>query len=564
MVKSCLFLLILLACALSATAQEPCATMDVLQDQLRQDPGLAGRMEVARGKGSGTRQTRLSPTEVITIPVVVHVVYDDSVKNISAAQVQSQIDVLNADFGAANPDTTAIPDAFKHLTGNAHIAFVLATTDPDGRPTNGITRTKTSLPFFKPNDAMKFAFSGGINAWPYDQYLNIWVCDLSTNTLGYAQFPNAGNPSTDGVVVDYAHFGTTGTVSPPYHLGRTATHEVGHWLNLRHIWGEGGCSTDDGVEDTPLASAPYLGCPAYPSASCEGTDMTMNYMDYTDDDCKYMFSQGQVVRMRGSFERGGGRDTFSGQAMPDSMGMAVTNYCSASGISTANAFIANVNFGPIRNSSGDDGGYGDFTATPYGFFADSSYVFSVTPFLNAQYDRESYGIFLDINADGDFDDFGELLAISLPNSGGTVSGRIRIPEGTVRGLTRLRVAMRLTAVPNSCGFFTNGEVEDYTLFIRDKSQVGQPIPPNTTLPVFTVSPNPVQANAVISLDLPVATSMVVALSDSWGSLIHQEPLDLPPGTFTYTLKMSGLRQGVYYVHILGAGFLAQKRIVLVR
>ena len=180
------------------------------------------------------------------IPVVVHVVYKTAAQNISQAQIDSQMDVLNRDFRKKNSDISTVPAPFAPLAGDARIEFKLATTDPDGNPTTGVTRTETNKSSFGSNDDVKFTAQGGIDAWPRDDYLNIWVCQLSGGLLGYAQFPG-GAAATDGVVCTHTGFGTTGTAAAPFDKGRTTTHEIGHWLNLRHIWGDGGCGVDDFV-----------------------------------------------------------------------------------------------------------------------------------------------------------------------------------------------------------------------------------------------------------------------------------------------------------------------------
>ena len=237
---------------------------------------------------------------LIKIPTVVHVIYRRDRENVSDAQVKSQIDVLNKDFRAKNGDKSKIPGVWKSLVADANIDFALATKDPDGRPTNGITRTRTTRTSFPPDDSMKTRQGGGHPAWPAARYLNMWVCNLSENLLGYAQFPG-GPPRTDGVVILHSAFGTKGTASPPFNLGRTATHEVGHWLNLRHIWADTlGCAGSDFVEDTPNQAGPNTGKPAFPHVSCRNGpngDMFMNYMDYVDDAAMFMFTAGQVARM---------------------------------------------------------------------------------------------------------------------------------------------------------------------------------------------------------------------------------------------------------------------------
>jgi hypothetical protein len=238
--------------------------------------------------------------KLIKIPVVVHVVHRTDRENISDAQVNSQIAVLNKDFRAKNSDTSKVPKAWKSLVADANIEFVLAKKDPKGKKTSGITRMATSVASFGPNDGVKSKKAGGVNAWPADRYLNIWVCNLGQGLLGYAQFPG-GPPKTDGVVVLYTAFGTKGAVSAPFNKGRTATHEVGHYLGLRHIWGDrNDCSGNDFVADTPPARQANMGKPKFPRITCNNGpngDMFMNYMDYVDDDAMYMFTEGQVARM---------------------------------------------------------------------------------------------------------------------------------------------------------------------------------------------------------------------------------------------------------------------------
>ena len=171
------------------------------------------------------------------VPVVVHVVHKLPVENISDSQVKSQIKVLNADYSATNIDKSQTPAVWSGLITSANIQFELATKDPDGKPTNGITRTKTTNDSFPSDDSVKSNTSGGADPWPTDRYLNIWVCNLGEGLLGYAQFPG-GPPSTDGVVILHSGFGTEGTAAAPFNKGRTATHEIGHYFNLHHIWGD--------------------------------------------------------------------------------------------------------------------------------------------------------------------------------------------------------------------------------------------------------------------------------------------------------------------------------------
>jgi len=279
-----------------------------VHERLREiDPGLRARRAELKDRmrqrlDSGDASTYAG--ELTTLQTVVHVVHRTDEENISDEQVASQIEVLNRDFRASNEDRSKVPRVWEGLVADANIEFELASEDPEGNATNGITRTETSREFFAPDDSVKTNEGGGIAPWPTDRYLNMWVCPLEGGLLGYAQFPG-GPPETDGVVILYTAFGTTGAAREPFNLGRTATHEVGHFLNLFHIWGDSDdCSGSDEVSDTPGAQAPNHGCPEFPHVSCNNApsgDMFVNYMDYTDDACMFMFTPGQAVRMNATF-----------------------------------------------------------------------------------------------------------------------------------------------------------------------------------------------------------------------------------------------------------------------
>ena len=281
-----------------------CATMDVHRRLLSEDPSYASvRADIENLAGLYEGDASIAGRSGVThIPVVVHVVWNTAAQNISDAQIASQIDVLNRDFRHANTDVGSTPAPFLPLTADARVEFALATRDPHGAATRGIERRQTTVASFGADDAVKSQATGGMNAWPADTYLNIWVCQLGGGLLGYAQFPG-GPAATDGVVILQSAFGTTGTAAPPFHLGRTATHEIGHWLNLNHIWGDDGtgCSGTDNVADTPNQGGPNTGQPSFPHVSCNNGpngDMFMNYMDYVDDPAMFMFTTGQVARMQ--------------------------------------------------------------------------------------------------------------------------------------------------------------------------------------------------------------------------------------------------------------------------
>lgn len=289
-------------------AERRCAAMDVLNEQLKNDPTLAGRMaaieEVAERVKKDKSLLRLQADGTVLIPVVVNVLYKTTAQNVSDAQIQSQIDVLNADYNGSNSEYAAgIPALFDTVKAGIGVHFVL----------KSVVRQSTTKTSWSTNDAMKKSSQGGINPTTPDSVLNIWVVGaMSGGVIGYAQFPG-GSSATDGVVIAYNCLGNTGAAASPFDLGRTATHEIGHWLNLRHIWGDATCGTDY-VDDTPLHNAANYGCPVYPHLStCTGTpvEMTMNFMDYTDDACMYMFTRGQKARMLATFVSGGGRTLFA-------------------------------------------------------------------------------------------------------------------------------------------------------------------------------------------------------------------------------------------------------------
>ena len=290
-----------------------CSAPEVLENLLKSNPEIQERMNDVERQTQAfvQRNASISERTVINIPVVVHVVYNAAAENISDAQVQSQIDVLNKDFRKLNAEAASIPSTFFNLAADVEINFCLATVTPTGRATNGIDRYRTSKTSWTSNDDMKRTLKDGVVAWDATRYLNIWVCNLGSGSLGYSSFPGAPL-STDGVVIDYRYFGTMNTRAP-FHLGRTTTHEVGHWLNLFHIWGDTRCG-DDHVGDTPLHHGANYGCPVSPAynSTCGNNivEMTMNFMDYTNDACMAMFSNGQKARMRALFVQGGARYSF--------------------------------------------------------------------------------------------------------------------------------------------------------------------------------------------------------------------------------------------------------------
>lgn len=286
----------------STVEKRSCVSDEVLEKALAENPELQKTraqvelqtQEFLKSKALGQKAN----LPVVTIPVYVHVLYRTNRENISEAQINSQINVLNRDFRATNSDVSLAPSLFSNRVADTQIQFELVGIDR--RSTN--RRSWSSF-----SEDMKSRSRGGLDAVNPRTTLNIWICNIQGGTLGYAYLPG-GAPSAgrDGVVVGPNYFGTTGYVSAPFNLGRTTTHEIGHFLGLDHIWG-GGCGSDDGIADTPDSERSNFGCPSFPSRSCGSTDMTMNYMDYVNDSCMYMFTEGQKDVMRSVLEPGGFR-----------------------------------------------------------------------------------------------------------------------------------------------------------------------------------------------------------------------------------------------------------------
>lgn len=296
--------------SLFAQPTEQCGTMAIFQQQVQAQPQLLNSLDrIEQLIQQRLAQRSAADSSIIVIPVVFHVTHNGEPigtgANISDEQIISQLDVLNEDFRRLNADTVNTPIVFQAVAADTRIEFCLATQAPDGTVSTGINRINGGQASWSTGDIQNTLKPSTV--WDADKYLNFWVVNFSSSSLlGYAQFPG-GNKQTDGVVVGYRYVGR-----PPhnpfinnYNGGRTGTHEVGHWLNLRHIWGDGPCSQDDFVDDTPLSAGSNRGCPSI--NSCTDTpidypDMVENYMDYTRDDCMNIFTQGQSDRMRAAIQ----------------------------------------------------------------------------------------------------------------------------------------------------------------------------------------------------------------------------------------------------------------------
>ena len=556
--------------ASTAQAQAPaprtCASVEVLQSQLAADPALAQRMATINNQAmqfaaqqAGVAQRGTAAISV-TIPVVVHVLYSATAENISDAQIQSQIDVLNEDFHKLNTDASKVPAAFASLAADPGIQFVLAKRTPAGIATTGIERKSSTTTSWGTADKIKKASTGGLDAWDATKYLNLWVGTIGGGILGYAQFPG-GAAATDGVVISPVYFGRVGTVTSPYNLGRTASHEVGHWLNLNHIWGDdsGACTGTDNVADTPNQGAENYGKPVFPHVSCSNGpngDMFMNYMDYVDDNAMFMFSTGQSTRMNALFAAGGARVgllTSAGGTAPGGTTPPPTTvtYCASKGTSVAYEYLDLVQLGSISRTSGADAGYYNGTALSTSVAAGSAQTISLSAgFVGTAY-SEYVKVYIDYNQNGVFTDAGELVVNAAASTSAlTRSFAFTIPATAKSGNTRLRVVLSDASATTSCGTYSYGETEDYTLTVTGGARVGS----STTARVgagagsadaYTLYPNPAAnvLNIARPLNMDAEQAFSVRVYDLRGS--EMRGLTFAEGQ----LNVSSLRAGIYVLTV---------------
>ncbi len=291
-----------------------CPVPELLEERQTKNPSLNSQnfeewiQQKIIARDSNPFQHRAqSPKQVLKVPVVFHIIHKgESIgigTNLSQARIDRQLAILNEDFNKLNADTTETLLEFQPLAANTEVEFIYARQDPQGFETTGIVRVLGSESSYSYQNR---SILSAESYWPAESYLNIWVADLAGSSLGWAEFPVSNLPGLeeasnnrliDGVSLDYLYFGEN-PVSPGFESkGRTATHEMGHFFGLRHIWGDGGCAIDDYCEDTPPASSSSTGC-NLSKTTCETLDMVQNFMDYTDDACMSLFTNDQRARIR--------------------------------------------------------------------------------------------------------------------------------------------------------------------------------------------------------------------------------------------------------------------------
>ncbi len=300
-------LLIFCLASVSGFAQRTCATTDKMAQKMI-DPAFAAYHEAvmdqihSSAESSNKQNATSAPSAVITIPVVFHILYKNATQNISDAQINSQLAILNNDYRKLNNDfNSVVPAIFRPFAADMELVFVKANRTPAGQPTDGIVRKAVANDF---NFYDNYYTAEGDLAWNTRNYLNIWIGNFNDpQVLGFALLPSSAGDADDGLCISYKCIGNTGTAVPPFNKGRTATHEIGHYFGLYHPWGQdfslcGNANNSDRVADTPATSDPYYDCPVFPNDAnacnfTEGGSMFMNYMEYVNDGCMAFFTNGQ-------------------------------------------------------------------------------------------------------------------------------------------------------------------------------------------------------------------------------------------------------------------------------
>lgn len=252
----------------------------------------------------------------VSLPLVFHILNKQSGEPlVSYSDVELQLNALNRDFNKEDYSERHPADTregFSAVAADMEIQFCLAKLSGDLANQDPVHYVNTPRNSWPVDHSVQLPDSGGVAPWEPEHYINVWVVDLEDGGSGFAQFP--GGPSaTDGIVIDYRFFGIGGDTYSEYNQGKTLTHLMGNYLNLFPLWGKGRKCSDDGVGDTPIHNAPNIGCPSYKHVTvCSGyqVEMSMNFMDNTDDACMYMFTEGQKQRVHTLFISGGARESL--------------------------------------------------------------------------------------------------------------------------------------------------------------------------------------------------------------------------------------------------------------
>lgn len=562
----------------SSTAQvnlnEKCGTMPSLEYRVQQDPNLLERMKNRRPvlRSSGEYDT----TGHVVIPVVFHVVYNPSnpEQNIDDSLLVSQIEVLNKDYSYTHAGIGTTLPIFDSLTAHTGIQFVLATQDPMGNPTNGITRTSSTTSHFLTalTNSVKADASGGKDPWPSDQYLNIWVCSMFPGLLGYATFPG-DDPDLDGVVLAYAYVGERpGAPTAPNNLGRTATHECGHWLAMRHVWGDGGCGIDDEVEDTPDSDAASNQDCQLTRNDCDdagnlfwhGTnppDMVQNFMDYSADGCMTLFTRGQINRMwHHLVELRPGLFTSNGAGTPAINGYVVTQNitCGNSCDGTASVTVVEGtppfrylwdNAGADTTASVSDLCKGLYTVRVIDADNDTMYISSfVKQHTVLTGSAEATGASCSSCTDG---------SINAEGMGGNPAYTYALDGGTPQSsgtFTGLGTGSYVITITDSCGSAVN-----VTAVIDDVSSVSE----NELHSLLSVYPNPAQNEVTIQLEKQVAGGLSrVVLMDGLGQVVKTIETN---GNQFVKLSLNDLGYGLYFLSVhTGSGVKTTHKLLVIK